>query len=112
MDGDDHAISYKLLQSGTAVQSADERPLGTVERVLDNRKENIFDGIVIATPDGLRFVDAPEIGRITNSLVTLTIDEQTARSLPEPDAGAPEFSANPKAGKLGRFFGGGWKKRQ
>ena len=112
MDAGDHAISYKLLQSGTEVESADGRSLGRVERVLENRKEHIFDGIVIETPNGLRFVDAPEVGRITNSLVTLTIDEQAARSLPEPDPGAPEFQANPGAGRLGRLFGGGWKKRR
>ena len=111
MEGNDHAISYKLLQSGTPVCSSDGEQLGSVDRVLENAKEHIFDGIVIVTPDGPRFVDAPEVGRITNASVTLTIDAATAATLPEPDAGAPEFEANPKAGRLGRLFGGGWKKR-
>jgi hypothetical protein len=111
MDGGDHAISYKLLQSGTTVESSDGKPLGSVTQVLENRKEHIFDGIVIETPAGLRFVDAPEVGRITGSLVTLTIDAEAARALPEPDSGAPEYRADPKAGRLGRMFGGGWKKR-
>lgn len=111
MEGGDHAISYKLLQSGTPVYSSDGEQLGSVDRVLENAKEHIFDGIVIATPNGARFVDAPEVGRITNSSVTLTIDAATAAALPPPDAGAPEFEANPKAGRLGRMFGGGWRKR-
>jgi hypothetical protein len=111
MDTDGHAISYKLLESGTQVQSSDGQPLGSVESVLENSKEHIFDGIVITTASGPRFVDAPEVGRITTALVTLTIDAETAQSLPEPDAGAPEYQANPGAGRLGRLFGGGWKKR-
>ena len=35
--------------------------LGTVDQVLDNVRENIFDGIVVRTPTGTRFVDAPEV---------------------------------------------------
>lgn len=92
--------------------SSDGQDLGRVERVLDNPKEHIFDGIVIETASGLRFVDAPEVGRITNGSVTLTIDSEEATALPEPDAGAPEYELNTRAGKLGRFFGGGWKKRK
>ena len=106
-----HAISYKLLAAGTAVHSSDGQPLGTVERVLENPREHIFDGIVIRTGAGRRFVDAPEVGRITERLVTLSIDAGKAALLPEPDPGAPEFKVNPSAGRLGRLFGGGWRRR-
>ena len=106
-----HAISYKLLAPGTQVHSSDGQLLGTVERVLENPREHIFDGIVIDTPKGLRFVDAPEVGRIAERLVTLTIDAAEAAALPEPDPGAPEFRANPAAGRLARFFGGAWRRR-
>jgi hypothetical protein len=57
--------------------------IGTVHRVLDNAREHIFDGIVIKTPEGRRFVDAPEVARITRSQVTLTIDFEEALNLPE-----------------------------
>jgi hypothetical protein len=50
--------------------------------VQDNAREHIFDGIVITTPDGRRFVDAPEVARITEKRVTLTIDAEAAKSLP------------------------------
>jgi hypothetical protein len=63
--------------------TADGERLGTVYRVLDNAREHIFDGIVVATPDGRRFVDAPEVARITERRVTLTIDAQEAKALPE-----------------------------
>ena len=60
--------------------------IGKVYRVLDNAREHIFDGIVITTPDGHRFVDAPEVARITEKRVTLTIDAAEAKDLPAPRA--------------------------
>jgi hypothetical protein len=110
MDGG-HAISYKLLERGTAVQSSDGEVVGTVERVLENPREHIFDGIVIRTSAGLRFVDAPEVGRIAERLVSLTIDAAQAAALPQPDPGAPEFKANTSSGRLSRMFGGAWRRK-
>ncbi len=106
-----HAISYKLLERGVEVSSSDEVVIGRVERVLENPQEHIFDGIVISTPRGERFVDAPEIGRIAERRVTLSINAQEAAALPEPDSGAPEFRANLSKGRLSRMFGGAWRKR-
>ncbi len=106
-----HAISYKLLERGTEVRSSDDQVVGRVERVLENPKEHIFDGIVISTSQGLRFVDAPEVGRIAERRVSLTIDAAEAAALPEPDPGAPEFRANTSSGRLSRLFGGAWRKR-
>jgi hypothetical protein len=110
-DDDGVAISYKLLERGTPVHSSDGVELGTVDRVLDNSREHIFDGIVLRTAGGDVFVDAPEVARITERLVTLSIDAAEAAALPAYEPGAPEYNANPKAGRLGRLFGGSWKKR-
>ena len=82
-DDDDHQIGYKALPRGVPVHTSDGVQLGTVHRVLDNEREHIFDGIIVATKDGRRFVDAPEVARITAARVTLTIDADEARSLPE-----------------------------
>jgi hypothetical protein len=111
MDDDGPAISYKLLKRGTPVIAADGTELGTTDRVLENEREHIFDGIVMRTGAGERFVDAPEVGRITERSVTLTIDAAEAQSLPAYKPGAPEYSANPRSGRLGRLFGSGWKRR-
>jgi hypothetical protein len=110
-DNDGPAISYKLLQRGTPIQAADGTPLGTTDRVLDNAREQIFDGIVMRTDRGEVFVDAPEVARITEAVVTLTIDAAEAEQLPRYEPGAPEFAANPRVGRLGKFFGGGWRRR-
>jgi sporulation protein YlmC with PRC-barrel domain len=72
-DDDDHQIGYQALPRGAEVVTSDGVSLGTVYRVLDNAREHIFDGIVITTPEGRRFVDAPEVARITARRVTLNI---------------------------------------
>jgi len=110
-DEDGHAISYKVLEPGTAVQASDGVEVGTVRDVLENRAEHIFDGLVIDTSGGRRFVDAPEIERIAELRVTLTIDAEAVAALPERDpAGTQTFRANTKGGRLSRYFGGGWKR--
>jgi hypothetical protein len=108
---DGYAISYKVLEPGTPVSDCDGAPVGSVRQVLENEAEHIFDGLVIDTPDGTRFVDAPEVARIAERRVTLTLDSEGVQGLPERDAaGAPTFRANTRGGRLSRYFGGGWKR--
>ena len=109
---DDHGdpISYQALQPGTPIVSTDDEQLGTVERVIDNPKEHIFDGIVMRAGDRHVWVDAPEVARITERRVTLTIDARAAGELTDYAPGAPEYRANVRGGRIGRFFGGGWKR--
>jgi sporulation protein YlmC with PRC-barrel domain len=98
VEDDGPAISYKLLQRGTLVVSSDGQDVGTVVDVLDNIRENIFDGIVVRTPSSTRFVDAPEVGRITERVVTLSIDAAEAAQLPPHDPkGGREYRANPRS---------------
>jgi sporulation protein YlmC with PRC-barrel domain len=82
-EDDGPQIGYKVLPRGTPVHTSDGERLGTVYRVQDNAREHIFDGIVVTTPNGRRFVDAPEVARITEKRVTLTIDAEEAKALPE-----------------------------
>ena len=83
MSDDGHAIGYNILARGTAVRSSDGIQVGTVRRVMDNAREHIFDGILIDTPRGRRFVDAPEVGRILERAVILTITAAEVEALPE-----------------------------
>ena len=108
---DGYAISYKVLARGTPVVDRDGGDIGTVREVLESKAEHIFDGLVLDTPGGQRFVDAPEVARIAQRRVTLTLDAEGAAALPERDAaGAATFKANVKGGRLSRFLGGGWKR--
>jgi hypothetical protein len=110
---DGHAVHYTAVARGTPVYSSDGLELGRVDAILDNYREHIFDGIVMETTAAeLRFVDAPEVARTAEKAVTLSITAEQAADLPPPEKGAPEFGPNLRAGKVARFFGGGWKKRR
>jgi hypothetical protein len=77
-DDDGVAISFKVLPRGTPVRSADGVELGRVRRVQEAKRENIFDGIDVDTPQGLRFLDAPEVARIAERRVTTTFPADEA----------------------------------
>ena len=104
-EAEEHQIGYKVLRCGTPVEAADGAPVGKVVRVLDNAREHIFDGIVISAADGRRFVDAPEVARITDRRVVLTI----------PAVEVPELPRDPGiTGALGagmRRTGRRWRRR-
>ena len=72
-DDDGPAISYLALRRGTPVRGSDGIEVGRVRRVQSNAREHIFDGIVVATKEGRRFVDAPEVARIAERVVTLSV---------------------------------------
>jgi hypothetical protein len=107
-----HPISFRLLERGTAVWSSDDEEVGIVDEVLATDREDIFDGIVISTKEGRRFVDAPEVARIAERRVTLSITSAEVAQLPEPERAPPEFKVNPAAGRLARLFGGSWRRRR
>ena len=83
MDDEGQQIGYKVLPRGTPVVTSDGVELGRVHRVLDNEREHIFDGIVVKTEHRHVFVDAPEVARIAERRVTLTLDAAQAAALPE-----------------------------
>lgn len=110
-DDDGHAISYKVLRRGTPVRSADGAELGTVRRVQENARENIFDGIVVDTPRGKVFVDAPEVARIAERGVTLTIDAAAAEALPEAESAIARRLAHAPTVRRAKRFGRGLREK-
>jgi hypothetical protein len=105
-DDDGQAIGYKILPKGTPVVLSDGTTLGTVAKVLDNEREHIFDGIVVKAERGRLFVDAPEVRRITDRRVTLTIDSREAAELPDYKGwrGSVEWRAKRRVNRLKRRF--------
>jgi hypothetical protein len=102
---DGHAIGYKVLARGTPVRTADGVQIGTVRRVQDNAREHIFDGIVIDTPDGRRFVDAPEVARIFERAVVLTITAAEAEGLPAHDGALSQRMRSARTVRRAKRFG-------
>jgi len=113
-EDDGHAISYKVLRRGTPVRSTDGVQVGTVRRVQENARENIFDGIVIDTRDGKRFVDAPEVARVAERAVTLTITAAEVAELPAPGGmkrRVEHATTVRRAKRLGRNLRDRWDRR-
>ena len=108
-DMPDDPIAYTALQPGTPVQTSDGHRFATVETVLVDEKVSVFDGIVVQTVDGARFVDADQISSIYISCVRTTLTTEQAANLPLPDASTlVEIKpARSMADRVGRMFGRG-----
>jgi sporulation protein YlmC with PRC-barrel domain len=107
---DGHPVHYSAVTRGTPVYSSDGEQVGRVDDVVDNYTEHILDGFVIETPGGdLRFVDAPEVSRTAERAVRLNIDVAAAAELRPPEKAPPSFKPR-RAGRLGKLFGGNWRK--
>lgn len=107
---DDTPISYQAAARGTPVLSSAGTQIGTLEHVLQVPEVDVFDGIVIATKAGLRFVDADYVERITRSYIRCRLDDTRAAELPPPQ-GAPVYHVDALADSgqslhdiLGRLF--------
>jgi hypothetical protein len=110
MTDDDTPISYEAAVPGTPVDSSSGRRIGTLEHVLEVPELDVFDGIVVATDDGLRFIDADRVQEITRSKIRCGLDDAEVAQLPPPD-GPPVYrvdaladSGNSMHDILGRLF--------
>ena len=106
-DGD--PIAYTALQPGTPVQTSDGLPFATVQAVLVDEKVAVFDGIVVQTAEGTRFVDADQVESIYTTYVRTTLSAEQAGNLPPPD-GSTLVEIKPTMSmvdRLRRMFGGG-----
>jgi hypothetical protein len=112
MIDDGPAIHYAAVERGTPVYSSDEVQVGSVEAILDNYREHIFDGVVFKDGDGeLRFADAPEVRRTAERGVTLVLTAEEAAQLPPPDEGIVNYRPNLQKGRISKIFGRGWKRQ-
>ena len=90
---DGSPISYLAVGAGLPVATREGHVFGTVELVLQIPSEDLFDGIVVKTKSGIRFVDRDQVLEITDMKITCDLDDQQAASLPPPD-GPPVFSVD------------------
>jgi hypothetical protein len=108
---DETPVSYEAAVLGVPVLASTGTEIGTLEHVLKVEELDVFDGIVITTGAGLRFIDADSVQQITRSHIQTTLDDAQAASLPAP-SGAPVYHVDALANSghnmhdiLGRFFG-------
>ncbi len=98
---DDTAVSYQAAVTGSRVLSASGHQIGTLEHVLEVPQLDLFDGIVIHTSAGLRFIDPDRIEKITRSYIKCSIsDDQAAEAAA---AGWPSRLSRGRPGKQRRL---------
>ncbi|MCZ4498117.1 MAG: hypothetical protein JWQ74_670 [Marmoricola sp.] len=119
MTDEPQPIAYTALQPGTPVQTNDGQVFGSVEHVLVVEEVDVFDGIVIRTEEGIRFVDADNVGSIFTSHVVTNLSPEEAAQLPLPaqDAyfkvDASDDTGKSLADRFGRMFSRGkWKRER
>jgi hypothetical protein len=78
-------ISYLALAMDTPVLSSSGSEFGKVVHVLEIPELDEFDGIVVGTNDGHRFVDRDQISEITTTAVRCDLTDEQAAALPAPD---------------------------
>ena len=98
-------ISYMVVVEGTRVEDRDGVEIGSIKRVLADQGTDIFDGLILETPDGDRFVDAPQIAELYTRVVILDMTAAEAQGLPEPtrspaavDLSADDVASDDSAG--------------
>ena len=106
-----HRIAFEALERGVRVESSDGAEVGTVKRVMIVHEKHLFDGIVVKTKAGDRFVDAPEVDEIFERLVTLKIDAAEAAELPKPSANPGAIKLNASTFGKGRGLRGRFRRR-
>ena len=84
----DAAVSYQAAVPGSPVLTRSGKEIGTLEHVLEVPGLDRFDGIVIATDWGLRFIDADRVELITICNIRCSLDDAEAGRLPPPDGAA------------------------
>ena len=108
---DSEAISYQAAVRHSPVLASTGVTIGHLEHVLEVPELDVFDGIVISTHHGLRFIAADHVTRITRTELVTDLDEVQAAELPAP-SGPPVYHVDALANSgssmhdvLGRFFG-------
>ena len=88
--------SYLTLREGTPVLSADGQRIGVVGHVLADAEADVFDGIVIDTGRGHRFVETdPRSARSPSARCGSPSTPRRPSGLPEPSANPATLAADP-----------------
>jgi hypothetical protein len=89
-------VAYAALEEGTPVVTRDGQEIGKVKRVLADYEEDIFDGLILDTPGGDRFVDAERLADIYEHAVVLSLSNEEAAHLPELAPRPPVVEVDPE----------------
>src|SRR5476651_2339710 len=105
---DEVPIAYEALTKGTPVLTTTGTEIGIVEHVLADSSLDLFDGLVVKTSAGLRFVTADQVGLITTAAVHSKVADADIPNLQKPRTGDAVYEAEPEqntGGELNEWFG-------
>ncbi len=80
-------ISWRVLERKTPVYAQDGVAVGIVRRVMALPEDDIFDGIVVHSHGGDRFVPAENVAALRERAVALDLDAGEFDSLEPPQPG-------------------------
>lgn len=93
-------IAYEALAVDTPVHDRDGKTVGRVKQILADEEEDIFDGVVIDTEHGTRFIDAPDIAHISEHRVDLKLASPAIAAQPVHETSPPMYEAQVPSGRL------------
>jgi hypothetical protein len=93
-------IAYQGLAVSTAVFDREGERIGSVEKVLMIEEEDVFDGLVIDTDGGTRFIDAAEVGHLAERRVDLNVSGAEVAQRPNHEYSAPTYDASIPSGRM------------
>src|SRR5882757_6553646 len=102
MNTDAEPVSYEGVPIGVPLLSSTGRQFGTLVKVLEIPSQDVFDGVIVKTSHGRRFVDRDQITEITTQYIKCDLDDAAAASLPEP-SGTRAFSVDAEYGEGSSF---------
>ncbi|MEV6345146.1 PRC-barrel domain-containing protein [Actinoplanes sp. NPDC051851] len=94
-------VAYLVLRDGTPVYDEGGSPVGTVEHVLADEREDVFHGLLVGTAAGHRFARPGQVTGIFEHGVIIGVP---AGELAEPSADPPSRLLEDRAGALRRAW--------
>jgi hypothetical protein len=88
-------ISYLVLEVGTPCFTSDGQAVGTVKRILAVPDDDIYDGLILHTDDGERFIDAEHATKLYENGVVLDVGSDELHHLPSPTPNPAALEVQP-----------------
>jgi hypothetical protein len=116
---DAQPVSYEGVPLDVPLLSSSGTEFGKLFKVLEIPSEDLFDGVIVATHHGHRFVDRDQIAEITTEYIKTDLRDDAVANLPKP-SGDPVYEGDAGYGEgnsfrqwVHRTFGhGGWTRQK
>lgn len=98
-------VSWLQIEKAWTVVASGGEEIGHVATVTGDQGSDIFDGLAVKTPAGVRYVPGEQVGEIVVGTVTLKITLSEAGTLEAYEAPPPEIVISGEKASLGTRLG-------